>query len=70
MAVRLGVSGWRWWRGCLQDSGLDSPEVDMLWPEYLYPKGLLEELGGMGGGCNLCWKVEKNDKIPLHIDPH
>jgi len=44
MAVRLGTSNWRELEKLLTSKGLDNPEVDMLWPEYLYLKRRLEEL--------------------------
>ena len=44
MAVRLGVSSWRELEELFTGKGLDNPEVDMLWPEYLYLRKRLEEL--------------------------
>ena len=44
MAARLGVSSWRELEELFTGKGLDNPEVDMLWPEYLYLRKRLEEL--------------------------
>ena len=44
MAVRLGTTNWRGLGKLFTSKGLDNPEVEMLWPEYLYLKRRLEEL--------------------------
>jgi len=43
-AVRLGVGDWRELEKLLTSRGIDNPEVDLLWPEYLYLKRRLGEL--------------------------
>ncbi|MEM4971033.1 MAG: hypothetical protein QXE01_07270 [Sulfolobales archaeon] len=45
MALRLGVGDWRELERLLAGKGIDNPEIDLLWPEYLYLKRRLEELG-------------------------
>ena len=44
VAVRLGVGNWRELEKLLTSRGIDNPEVDLLWPEYLYLKRRLREL--------------------------
>jgi len=44
IAVRLGVGNWRGLEKLLTSRGIDNPEVDLLWPEYLYLKRRLREL--------------------------
>ena len=44
IAVRLGVGNWRELEKLLTSRGIDNPEVDLLWPEYLYLKRRLREL--------------------------
>ena len=50
MAARLGVKNWRKLERFLREGG-DDPEVDMLWPEYLYLRDLLEELEKQDNTC-------------------
>lgn len=50
MAARLGVKNWRELERFLREGGED-PEVDMLWPEYLYLWNLLEELEKQDNTC-------------------
>ncbi len=44
IALRFGVSDWRELEELFKAKGIDSPELDMLWPEYLYLRKRLEEL--------------------------
>jgi len=44
IAVRLGVGNWRELEKLLTSRGIDNPEVDLLWPEYLYLERRLREL--------------------------
>ncbi len=44
MAIRLGASDWRELEKVFAGRNVDNPEVDMLWPEYLYLRERLEEL--------------------------
>jgi len=44
IAARLGVGNWRELERLLAGRGIDNPEVDLLWPEYLYLRSRLEEL--------------------------
>ena len=44
IALRFGVSDWRELERLLKAKGIDSPELDTLWPEYLYLRKRLEEL--------------------------
>ena len=44
MAARLGVGDWKELEKLLTSRGIDNPEVDLLWPEYLYLKRRLREL--------------------------
>jgi len=44
VAARLGVGNWRELEKLLTSRGIDNPEVDLLWPEYLYLKRRLREL--------------------------
>ena len=44
IAARLGVGDWRELEELLTGRGIDNPEVDLLWPEYLYLKRRLREL--------------------------
>ncbi len=44
IAARLGVEDWRELEKLLTGRGIDNPEIDLLWPEYLYLKRRLREL--------------------------
>jgi hypothetical protein len=44
MAARLGASSWGELERLFTSRGIDSPEMDLLWPEYAYLKRRLEEL--------------------------
>ena len=44
MAVRLGVNNWRELEKVFSERGIDNPEMDLLWPEYLYLRNRLEKL--------------------------
>jgi len=44
IAVRLGVENWRELEKLLTSKGVDNPEIDLLWPEYLYLKTRLKKL--------------------------
>ncbi len=44
IATRLGVGNWRELEKLFTSRGIDNPEVDLLWPEYLYLKRRLREL--------------------------
>ncbi len=44
IASKLGLNTWRDIEKLLTSEGMDNPELDMLWPEYLYLRGRLEEL--------------------------
>ncbi len=44
IAARLGVGDWRELEKLLTSRGIDNPEIDLLWPEYLYLKRRLREL--------------------------
>ncbi len=44
IAARLGVEDWRELEKLLTSRGIDNPEIDLLWPEYLYLKRRLREL--------------------------
>jgi len=44
IATRLGVRDWRELEKLLTSRGFDNPEVDLLWPEYIYLKKRLREL--------------------------
>jgi len=46
IAARLSVGNWRELEKLFTSRGIDSPEVDLLWPEYLYLKRRLRELEG------------------------
>ncbi|MEM0047981.1 MAG: hypothetical protein QXG81_05390 [Ignisphaera sp.] len=46
IATKLGVGDWRELEELFTSRGIDNPEVDLLWSEYLYLKtrlGKLEE---------------------------
>ena len=44
IATRLGVGSWRELEKLFAGKDIDNPEMDMLWPEYVYLKKRLEEL--------------------------
>jgi len=44
IAAKLGVGDWRELEKLLTSGGIDNPEIDLLWPEYLYLKRRLSEL--------------------------
>lgn len=44
MAHRLGLSSWRELESLLASGALDTPEADMMWPEYQYLRDRLEAL--------------------------
>ena len=44
IATSLGVGDWRELEKLLTSRGIDNPEMDLLWPEYLYLKKRLREL--------------------------
>ncbi|MEB3758096.1 MAG: hypothetical protein GSR76_04505 [Desulfurococcales archaeon] len=44
IAASLGVGDWRELEKLLTSRGIDNPEMDLLWPEYLYLKRRLREL--------------------------
>ena len=44
IATRLGVGDWKELEKLLTSRGIDNPEVDLLWPKYLYLKRRLKEL--------------------------
>jgi len=44
IAIRLGVESWRNLEKLFTSRDIDNPEVDLLWPEYLYLKRRLREL--------------------------
>ncbi len=44
IAARLGIEDWRELEKLLTSRGIDNPEIDLLWPEYLYLKRRLREL--------------------------
>ncbi len=44
MAVRFGVNNWRELEKVFSERGIDNPEMDLLWPEYLYLRNRLEKL--------------------------
>lgn len=44
MARRLGLRSWKELEGFFRSSLGSTPEVDMLWPEYLYLRDQLKEL--------------------------
>lgn len=44
MALRLGYDDWRELEKLFLGKDIDNPEVDLLWPEFLYLKKRLEEL--------------------------
>ncbi len=44
IARRFGLSGWRELEELFRSGGISTPEVDLLWPEYLYLRERLEEL--------------------------
>jgi len=44
IAVGLGIEDWRELEKLLVSRGIDNPEIDLLWPEYLYLKRRLEKL--------------------------
>jgi hypothetical protein len=44
IATRLGAKSWRELEKLFSEKDIDSPEADMLWPEYLYLKKRLEDL--------------------------
>jgi len=44
IAAKLGVGDWRELEKLLTSKGVDNPEIDLLWPEYLYLKRRLGEL--------------------------
>ncbi len=46
IAVRLGASNWEELEKLFTETGIDNPEVDLLWPEYVYLKKRLRELEG------------------------
>ena len=46
IAVRLCASNWEELEKLFTETGIDNPEVDLLWPEYIYLKKRLRELEG------------------------
>jgi len=44
MASRLGLRSWKELGSFFRSSLGGTPEADMLWPEYLYPRERLKEL--------------------------
>ena len=44
IALRFGLSNWKELEKLFKVKGVDNPELDMLWPEYLYLRKRLEEL--------------------------
>ena len=44
MAARLGARNWKELERIFMKENIDNPEVDMIWPEYLYLRERLEEL--------------------------
>ena len=44
IAVRLSASNWEELEKLFTETGIDNPEVDLLWPEYIYLKRRLREL--------------------------
>ena len=44
IARRLGLSSWRELDDLFASSNIDNPEIDTLWPEYLYLRERLEKL--------------------------
>ena len=46
IAVRLSASNWEELEKLFTETSIDNPEVDLLWPEYIYLKKRLRELEG------------------------
>lgn len=44
IAAKLGVGDWRELEELFASRGIDNPEVDLLWSEYLYLKARLRKL--------------------------
>ena len=44
IAAKLGVGNWRELEDLLTSRGIDNPEIDLLWSEYLYLKRRLRRL--------------------------
>jgi len=44
IAERLGLRDWRELEDVFREEGPDNPELDLLWPEYMYLRGRLEDL--------------------------
>jgi len=44
IAERFGLKDWRELERIFHEEGLDNPEIDLLYPEYLYLKDKLESL--------------------------
>ena len=44
MAKRFGIRDWKELEEAFTSKGIDSPELDLLWPEFKYLKDKLEGL--------------------------
>ena len=44
MARKLGLDSWEELEKLFTSSNINNPEIDMMWPEYLYLRDRLKEL--------------------------
>jgi len=44
MARKLGLDSWEKLEKLFTSSNINNPEIDMMWPEYLYLRERLKEL--------------------------